>query len=91
MDPLGLSPISDAELKAYADSQQGPLARAAGAVGHWFKENWEYVAGGAMVIAGGALMITGVGGPAGLMLLAAGADTIIQKATTGTVNWGRSP
>ncbi|WP_375431307.1 hypothetical protein [uncultured Friedmanniella sp.] len=33
-------------------------------------------------------MITGVGGPAGAMLISAGADTIIQKATTGEVNWG---
>ena len=42
-----------------------------------------------MVIAGGVLMATGVGGPAGMMLIAAGADTIIQKATTGGVNWGQ--
>jgi len=41
-----------------------------------------------MVIAGGVLIATGVGGPAGMMLVSAGADTIIQKATTGHVNWG---
>jgi hypothetical protein len=41
-----------------------------------------------MVIAGGVLIATGVGGPAGMMLISAGADTIIQKATTGHVNWG---
>ena len=41
-----------------------------------------------MVIAGGVLIATGVGGPAGMMLIGAGADTIIQKATTGQVNWG---
>jgi hypothetical protein len=84
-----LSPVTDAELKAYANSLQGPLTKAAGAVGHWFSENWEYVAGGAMVIAGGVLLATGVGGPVGGMLIAAGADTIIQKATTGEVNWGQ--
>ncbi|ODA90440.1 hypothetical protein ATY41_02085 [Leifsonia xyli subsp. xyli] len=88
VDPLGLAPITDAELKGYADSLQGPLARAAGAAGNWLKDNWEYVAGGAMVVAGGILMATGVGGPVGLMLIGAGADTIIQKATTGEVNWG---
>ncbi|MDR2255666.1 MAG: hypothetical protein LBE25_06685 [Arthrobacter sp.] len=42
-----------------------------------------------MVIAGGVLIVTGVGGPAGALLISAGTDTIIQKATTGTVNWGQ--
>ena len=42
-----------------------------------------------MVVAGGVLIATGVGGPAGMMLISAGADTIIQKATTGQVNWGQ--
>jgi hypothetical protein len=42
-----------------------------------------------MVIAGGVLMATGVGGPAGMALISAGADTILQKATTGSVNWGQ--
>ncbi|WP_187978214.1 DUF6531 domain-containing protein [Mycetocola sp. JXN-3] len=89
LDPLGLAPVSDAELAGYANSLQGPLAKAAGEVGHWFQDNWEYVAGGAMVVAGGFLMATGVGGPVGMMLIGAGADTIIQKATTGEVNWGQ--
>lgn len=89
VDPLGLAPITDAELEAYAAAEQGPLARAAAATGDWFKDNWEYVAGGAMVVAGGALMLTGLGGPLGGMLIGAGADTIIQKATTGEVNWGQ--
>jgi hypothetical protein len=40
-----------------------------------------------MVVGGIALMATGVGGPAGTMLLSAGADGLIQKATTGTVNY----
>lgn len=89
VDPLGLAPITDAELDAYAAAQQGPLARAAAATGDWFKDNWEYVAGGAMVVAGGVLMATGVGGPVGAMLLSAGIDTVVQKATTGEVNWGQ--
>ena len=100
VDPAGLRPVTDAELEAYRNSNNGvvggPLKAVGNAVngaldatGHWFKNNWEYVAGGAMVVAGGALMITGVGGPAGAMLISAGADTIIQKATTGEVNWGQ--
>ena len=85
LDPLGLRPVTDAELKAYAAAHQGALH----AAGDWLHDNWEYVAGGAMVIAGGVLIATGVGGPAGMMLVCAGADTIIQKATTGHVNWGQ--
>lgn len=84
-DPTGLRPLTDDELKAYDGSSRGAFA----AAGNWVGDNWEYIAGGAMVIAGGVLMATGVGGPAGMMLIAAGADTIIQKATTGGVNWGQ--
>lgn len=84
LDPSGLRPLTDKELKAYDDSSRGAFS----AVGHFMADNWEYFAGGAMVIAGGVLMATGVGGPVGMMLISAGADTIIQKATTGEVNWG---
>lgn len=42
-----------------------------------------------MIVAGGVLMATGVGGPIGMALVGAGLDTIIQKATTGSVNWGQ--
>jgi hypothetical protein len=55
----------------------------------WVQDNWEYVVGGAMVIGGGVLMATGVGGPAGLALISAGADTLMQKAVTGEVDWGQ--
>ncbi len=85
LDPTGLRPVTDAELAAYAASNNGAMA----AAGDWVADNWEYLAGGAMVIAGGVLIATGVGGPAGMMLISAGADTIIQKATTGGVNWGQ--
>ncbi len=85
LDPSGLSPMTDADLQAYMAENAGAFA----AVADWTKNNWEYLAGGAMVIAGGALIATGVGGPAGMMLVSAGADTIIQKATTGGVNWGQ--
>ena len=81
LDPSGLRPVTDAELQAYRDSNNGALA----AADDWIASNWEYVAGAAMVVAGGVLMATGVGGPAGLALISMGADTIIQKATTGSV------
>ncbi len=84
-DPTGLRPLTDGELKAYDGSSRGAMA----AAGDWLGDNWEYLAGGAMVIAGGVLIATGVGGPVGMALIGAGADTIIQKATTGEVDWGR--
>jgi len=83
LDPQGLKPLTDAELRAHNAANNTGFAAAY----DWAKDNWEYLAGGAMVIAGGALMFTGVGGPAGMMLISAGADTIIQKATTGSVRW----
>ena len=64
LDPTGLRPVTDAELAAYRDQQRHRRRQLAG-VGDWIKNNWEYVAGGAMVIAGGVLIATGVGGPAG--------------------------
>lgn len=64
IDPLGLSPVSDADLQAYADGLQGPIASgfsaawdwtksAAGSAWDWTKNNWEYLAGGAAIVAGG--------------------------------------
>ncbi|GAA3590321.1 hypothetical protein GCM10022198_12770 [Klugiella xanthotipulae] len=98
IDPHGLAPITDAELRGYADSLQGPLAQAAGAAGHWLSENWEYIVGGLAIVAGVALMFTGVGGPVGMMLIGAasgalvsgGVSVVTQKATTGTVDWGEA-
>ncbi|QBR92879.1 DUF6531 domain-containing protein [Nocardioides euryhalodurans] len=78
LDPTGLRPATDADLQAYKDANNG-----------WVSENWEYLVGGAMVIGGGIMIATGFGGPVGMALVAAGADTIIQKATTGEVNWGQ--
>lgn len=78
LDPTGLKPVTDADLAAYNAENRS-----------WMADNWEYIAGGAMVIAGGVLLATGVGGPAGAILIGAGADTIIQKATTGSVSWGQ--
>lgn len=85
LDPAGLSPVTDEELKAYAASNDG----AANAVGEWVADNWEYVAGGVMVAGGLLLMATPLGPTVGMGLISGGADAIIQKATTGTVNWGQ--
>ena len=97
LDPAGLRPVTDAELQAYRDNNgvagaykavSSAVSTAMDATGSWLKDNWEYVAGGAAIVAGVALTATGVGGPVGMMLISAGADTIVQKATTGEVNWG---
>jgi YD repeat-containing protein len=84
-DPTGLHPLTDAELKKQT---RGWLADAWDATSAWATTGWgAWVIGGLMVVGGGILMATGVGGPAGAMLLSAGADTLIQKATTGTVDY----
>ncbi|WP_415635166.1 Hint domain-containing protein, partial [Propionibacterium acidifaciens] len=66
------------------------------AAGDWLKDNWEYVAAGAAIVAGVALMCTGVGGPAGVALMSlsgaltsGGISIAQQKATNGSVDWAR--
>ena len=93
-DPWGLSPVTEADLQAYRDNNNGSLHNAASAAKSWVGDNWEYIAGGAMIVAGVALMFTGVGGPAGIALMAgsgalmsAGASTVIQKHQNGSVDW----
>lgn len=84
-DPLGLRPATDADLQAYQDEHGS---------------HWEYVAAGVVgavgVGIGVALLFTGVGGPAGIALMAASGafvsgaiSTASQKATKGTVDWGQ--
>jgi RHS repeat-associated protein len=92
-DPLGLRPITDAELAAYRDEMGSGFFEDAA---DWVGDNWEYLAAGAMIVGGVALMFTGVGGPAGIALMAAsggliagGASAGIQKFTTGEVDWGQ--
>ena len=80
-DPTGLRPLTDTDFEAYKHDHGG--------LGGWIADHKDYLIGGAMVIAGGVLMATGVGGPLGGMLIGAGADTIIQRATTGQVNYGQ--
>nr|WP_237399477.1 DUF6531 domain-containing protein [Rathayibacter iranicus] len=83
LDPAGLSPVNDTQLQAYRDGHNGAFA----AAGDWWAQYGDYVTGVGLILAGGFLMYTGIGGPIGLGLIGAGADTIIQKATTGSVNW----
>ncbi|MGB8383978.1 MAG: hypothetical protein WCG47_22485 [Dermatophilaceae bacterium] len=85
VDPLGLRPVTDAELQAYRDAHRGLLAESR----DWCADNWEYIAAGAMVVAGGVMIATGVGGPVGMGLVSAGIDTGLQKFTTGQVDWGK--
>ena len=60
----------------------------------WVGDNWEYIAAGALVIGGIAVMATGVGGPLGAAmiggaLMSGGVSAGVQKATTGEVDWGK--
>ena len=85
-DPTGLRPLTDDELKAYDGSSRGAFATA----GNWINENREYIAGGLAIVVGAALMFVPGGQIAGMGLMSFGADVVIQKATTGKVNWAQS-
>ena len=74
VDPTGLRPITDHDLKEF-DSHAG--------------SHWEYVAGVA-IVGGAALMFVPGGQLVGMGLMSFGADVVIQKATTGEVNWGEA-
>ncbi|MFV9423707.1 DUF6531 domain-containing protein [Microbacterium sp. S1037] len=92
-DPLGLRPVTDAELTAYAEAHQGALADAGAAFGDWWDQYGDWVIGGVMLVGGIALMATGFGGPIGAVLAGAavsgGISAISQKTTTGEVDWGK--
>ena len=77
IDPTGLRPLTDEDLMAYDASSRGVLA----AAGDWVKDNREYVVGGV------ALMFVPGGQVVGAGLISFGVDVVIQKATTGDVNW----
>lgn len=89
VDPLGLRPATDKDLQAYRDAHQGSLKT-------WADEHAYLIAGAALVV-GVALMFTGVGGPAGIALMAAsgalisgGVSVASQKAQSGSVDWGKA-
>ena len=85
-DPTGLRPLTDEDLKAFDASNRGVLA----AAGDWVKDNWEYVVGGVAIVGGAALMFVPGGQVVGAGLISFGADVVIQKATTGEVNWAQA-
>ncbi|MDP8928111.1 MAG: hypothetical protein M3O70_05925, partial [Actinomycetota bacterium] len=95
IDPLGLRPLTDADLRAFREAAGRNLFERGG---DWAQDNWEYLAAGAAVVGGVALMAIGVGGPAGRALLSAagggaliggGASVGVQRFTTGGVDWAR--
>lgn len=93
-DPLGLRPVTDTELAAYRDANHGELGSVMAAASDWWSHNWEYVGAGALIVAGVAVMCTGVDGPIGAAMIAgalmsAGGSVWSQKSSTGTVDWGR--
>ena len=91
VDPLGLRPLSEVELAAHIDAiNNGMFERA----GDWVVDNWEYIAAGALIVAGAAIMLTGVGGPIGAAmiggaLLSGGLSAGSQRMFAGQVDWGQ--
>jgi RHS repeat-associated protein len=88
-DPLGLRPVTDQELRDIRD-RMGHNVFQRGA--DFVSDNIDYIAAGALVVGGIAVMATGVGGPLGAAmiggaLLSAGGSAGIQKITTGRVNY----
>lgn len=90
VDPWGLSPVSVEDFEKQS--------RPSGIAG-WVRNNWEYVAGGAMVIAGAVIGAVGAGlGPLGGAafgavsgaLMGAGMSVIEQKASGGKVDWSKA-
>ncbi|MEA2245035.1 MAG: hypothetical protein QOD24_4591, partial [Solirubrobacteraceae bacterium] len=88
-DPLGLRPVTDQELRDIRDRMgHNVFHRSADFV----SDNIDYIAAGALIVGGIAVMATGVGGPLGAAmiggaLLSAGGSAGIQKVTTGSVNY----
>ena len=104
VDPWGLSPMTAGEFRDYRQDSSarawerlgGQLADGAAGLWDWTKNNWEYIAAGAAIVAGVGLMFTGVGGPAGLALIAAsgaltagGISVASQKVQKGIVDWSK--
>jgi len=84
VDPLGLRPVTDQELREIRD-RMGQ---------NFFSRNADWIAAGALIGLGVVVMCTGVGGPIGAAmigggLLSAGASAGIQKITTGHVDYGQ--
>jgi RHS repeat-associated protein len=82
-DPLGLRPVTDAELRELTDN--------------WSDNAWDryggYVVGGLMIVGGIILLASGVGSMAGAALIGAafggGFSAVSQQAINGEVDWTR--
>ncbi|WP_157683870.1 DUF6531 domain-containing protein [Microlunatus soli] len=84
LDPTGLKPVSEADL---ANARKPWYEKAWDATTSFVAKNKDWIIGIGLTAGGIALLATGIGGPLGMAALSAGADTLIQKATTGEVNY----
>ena len=93
VDPWGLSPVSVEDFEKYREQ------KASSGITGWVKNNWEYVAGGAMVIAGAVIGAIAAGtGPLGGALLGgasgalmgAGMSVIEDKLKGQPVDWSKA-
>ncbi len=89
VDPLGLQPLTEAQLAEYREAAGGNVFERAG---DWVVDNWEYIAAGALIVGGVLVMATGVGGPIGAAmiggaLLSGGISAGSQRLLTGQVDW----
>jgi RHS repeat-associated protein len=91
IDPLGLRPATDKDLKAYNDAHVGNFA----AAGNWIADHKEAILATAMIVGGVALMFV----PGGALvtmamaassgaLLAGGFSIVKQGPDSGNVDWG---
>ena len=94
-DPLGLRPMTDADLERMRESASRPAWQKAydsvqDLVDHpidWAADHWETVAAAGLVVVGGVLVATGVGAPIGAgILVGAGMAFSTQVALTGEVD-----
>ena len=91
IDPLGLRPATDEDLKAYNDARVGNFATA----GNWIADHKEAIAAYAaigvgvalMFVPGGALVTLAMAATSG-GLLAGGFSVLKQGPDSGNVNWG---
>lgn len=93
-DPWGLRPVTDAELQAYRDSNNGSLRNTVSSAASWVSEHKDYIIAGALIVGGIAVMATGVGGPIGAAmiggaLMSGGMSAGMQKYQNGSVDWGQ--
>ena len=93
VDPWGLSPVSFEEYEKYREQ------KASSGITGWVRNNWEYVAGGAMVIAGAVIGAVGAGlgplggaafGAASGALMGAGMSVLEQKLKGEPVDWSKA-